>query len=149
MKIQKDLQYIKEDTTAVKKRTMELNTAKERCSMNLRMLVDDSFAEKPLPSLIDQYNNGAISGGRNSQGWIGSARSQSKVSLKDQANSPGFRSKDANGRSDSTCNTNSGLTVARKWRIHAQVTLLAYFSYFLTFAVGWSKGVQVYWSING
>ncbi|TYJ12878.1 hypothetical protein E1A91_A10G011000v1 [Gossypium mustelinum] len=118
--IQNDLQFIKEDTTAVKKRTMELYTAKERCSMNLRMLVDDFSAEKPLPSLIDQYNNGAISGGRNSQGWIGSARSQTKVSLKDQANSPGFRSKDANCGSDSTCNTNSGLTAARKRRIHAQ-----------------------------
>ncbi|PPD77958.1 hypothetical protein GOBAR_DD25130 [Gossypium barbadense] len=116
--IQNDLQYIKEDTTAVKKRTMELYTAKERCSMNLRMLVDDFSAEKPLPSLIDQYNNGAITGGRNSQGWIGSARSQSRVSY--QANSPGFRSKDANGGSDSTCNTDSGLTVARKRRIHAQ-----------------------------
>ncbi|KAK8330541.1 hypothetical protein V6Z12_A10G011800 [Gossypium hirsutum] len=118
--IQNDLQFIKEDTTAVKKRTMELYTAKERCSMNLRMLVDDFSAEKPLPSLIDQYNNGAISGGRNSQGWIGSARSQTKVSLKDQVNSPGFRSKDANCGSDSTCNTNSGLTAARKRRIHAQ-----------------------------
>ncbi|KAK8618268.1 hypothetical protein V6N13_132268 [Hibiscus sabdariffa] len=118
--IKTDLQYIKEDTTAVKKRTMELYTAKKRCSRNLRMLVDDSFAAKTLPSLVDQHNNGTISGGCNSQGWIGSASSQRKVNLKDQGSSQGFRSKDAYDGSDSAYDTNSGVAVARKRRIHAQ-----------------------------
>ncbi|KAE8728696.1 ankyrin repeat-containing protein [Hibiscus syriacus] len=65
-----------EDTTAVKKRTMELYMAKKRCSMNIRMLVDDSLAVKTLPLSIDQHNNGTISGGCNSQGWIGSMMGQ-------------------------------------------------------------------------
>ncbi|KAK8524306.1 hypothetical protein V6N13_015334 [Hibiscus sabdariffa] len=120
--IKTDLQYIKEDTTAVKKRTMELYMAGKRCSMNLRMLVDDSLAAKTLPLSIDQHNNGTISGGCNSRGWIGSASSQRKVSLKDQASShsQGFRSKNAHDGSDSSYHTNSGLALARKRQIHAQ-----------------------------
>ncbi|XVF27967.1 hypothetical protein REPUB_Repub14bG0154900 [Reevesia pubescens] len=117
--IQTDLQYIKADITAVEKRGIELYSTKERCSVKLRMLVDDSFVAKTLPSLIDKHNNGIISGARNLQGWMGSASSQNKVDVKAQASSQGFGSKDACG-SDSAYGPNSGLAVARKRRVHAQ-----------------------------
>ncbi|KAE8664452.1 E3 ubiquitin-protein ligase COP1 [Hibiscus syriacus] len=118
--VKTDLQYIKEDTASVKKRIMELYMAKERRSMNIRMLIDDSLAAKTLPLSIDQHNNGTISGGCKSQGWLGSASPQRTVGLKDQTSSWGFRSKDANDGLDSSYDTNSGLAVARKRRIHAQ-----------------------------
>ncbi|OMO76872.1 hypothetical protein CCACVL1_15331 [Corchorus capsularis] len=117
--IQADLQYIKEDINAVEKRSIELYRAKERCSVKLRMLVDDSFAAKTFPSLVDKNSNGKF-GARNLQGWMGSASSQNKVDVKAQASSQGFRSKDAYGGSDSAYDTNSGLAVARKRRVHAQ-----------------------------
>ncbi|XP_022720667.1 E3 ubiquitin-protein ligase COP1-like [Durio zibethinus] len=118
--IQSDLQYIKEDIIAVEKRSMELYRTKERCSMKLRMLVDDSFAAKTLPSLIDKHNNGITTVVHNLQGWMRSASSQNKVDVKAQASSQGFRGKDAYGGSDSAYDTNSGLAVARKRRVHAQ-----------------------------
>ena len=126
MKIQSDLQYIKEDISTVQKRSTELYRAKERCSVKQRMLVDDSFAEKTLPLLIDKHNKGITTGAHNLLDWMGSASSLNKVDVKDQASSQRFRSKDAGG-SDSAYDTNSGLAVARKRRFHAHVSCLAYF----------------------
>ncbi|XVE51040.1 hypothetical protein DITRI_Ditri02bG0006500 [Diplodiscus trichospermus] len=120
MKIQSDLQYIKEDIIAVEKCSIELYRAKERCSTKQRMLVDDSFAAKTLPSLVDKHNNGITTGARNFQGRMGSTSSQNKVDIKAQGSSQGFRSKDAHGGSNSAYDTNSGLAVARKRRVHAQ-----------------------------
>ncbi|KAE8686371.1 E3 ubiquitin-protein ligase COP1 [Hibiscus syriacus] len=114
--IQTDLQYIKEDISAVQKRRTELYRAKERCSVKLRMLVDDSFTAKALPSLIDKHKNGNTSGARRT----GSAISQNKFDAKAQVSSLGFRSNNAYGESDSAYDINSGLAVARKRRVHAQ-----------------------------
>lgn len=124
MKIQNDLQYIKEDITAVEKRSIKLYRAKEGCSVKLRMLVDDSFPAKTLPSLIDKHDNGITTGARNLQSWMSLASSQNKVDVKAQASSQGFRS---NGGSDSAYDTNSVLALARKRRVHSQVTCLSYF----------------------
>ncbi|XWS15516.1 hypothetical protein CRYUN_Cryun34aG0007000 [Craigia yunnanensis] len=118
--IQSDLQYIKEDITAAEKRSIELFRAKERCSLKMGMLVDDSFAARTLTSLIDKHSNGIKTGAHNIQGWMCSASSQNKVYVKTQASSQGFRSKDAYDGLDSACDTNSGLAVARKRRVHAQ-----------------------------
>ena len=87
MKIQSDLQYIKEDITAAEKRSIELYRAKERCSLKMRMLVDDSFTAITLPSLNDKHSNGIKTGAHNLQGWMGSANSQNKVYGKAQASS--------------------------------------------------------------
>ncbi|XWS19349.1 hypothetical protein CRYUN_Cryun31cG0007800 [Craigia yunnanensis] len=117
--IQSDLQYIKEDITTVEKRSIELYRAKERWSVKQRMLVDDSFAAKTLPLLIDKHNKGITTGAHNLLDWMGSASSLNKVDVKAQVSSQGFRSKDAGG-SDSAYDTNSGLAVARKRWVHAQ-----------------------------
>ncbi|XP_017978848.1 PREDICTED: E3 ubiquitin-protein ligase COP1 [Theobroma cacao] len=118
--IQNDLQYIKEDINAVEKRSIELYRAKERCSVKLRMLVDNSFAAKTSPSLIDEHNNSIMSGAHNLRGWMGSASFQNNVDVKAQTSSQGIRSKDAYGGSDLVYETNSGLAAARKRRVHAQ-----------------------------
>ncbi|XVF87805.1 hypothetical protein PTKIN_Ptkin18bG0150400 [Pterospermum kingtungense] len=119
-KIQNDLQYIKEDIGAVEKRSIEFYRAKDRCPMKLRMLVDDSFPAKTLPALIDKHNNGVTTGAHNLQGWMSLANTRNKVDVKAQASSQGFRSKDAYGGSDSAYDTNSGLSAARKRRVHSQ-----------------------------
>ncbi|KAK8973662.1 hypothetical protein V6N11_044634 [Hibiscus sabdariffa] len=118
--IQTDLQYIKEDISSVEKCCTELYRAKERCSVKLRMLVDDSFTAKVPPALIDKHKNGNTSGARNLEGWMGLAISENKFDAKAQASSLGFRSNDAYGGSDLAHDTNSGLAVARKRRVHAQ-----------------------------
>ncbi|XWS12895.1 hypothetical protein CRYUN_Cryun37aG0129400 [Craigia yunnanensis] len=98
--IQTDLQYVKEDITAVEKRSIELYRA-------------------------------------NLQGWMDSASSQNKVDVKAQSGSQGFRSKDAYRGSDSAYDTNSGLAVARKRRVHAQFNDLQ--QYYLQKRRHWTK----------
>ncbi|KAG8059305.1 hypothetical protein GUJ93_ZPchr0002g24846 [Zizania palustris] len=52
--IQTDLQYIKEDISAVERHRLELYRTKERYSMKLRMLLDDPAASKMWPSPMDK-----------------------------------------------------------------------------------------------
>ncbi|NP_001145835.1 E3 ubiquitin-protein ligase COP1-like [Zea mays] len=52
--IQSDLQYIKEDISAVERHRVELYRTKERYSMKLRMLLDEPTAQKMWPSPMDK-----------------------------------------------------------------------------------------------
>lgn len=119
--IQADLQCIKEDIYAVKKHRIELYTARGRCLAKLRTF-DDVTAVKPYPSLVDRHSSGTISNPHNIQGWIGSSDAQSKeTDEKAQISFRGLQMKDAYGGHDSLYASQSGLTTARKQRVHAQL----------------------------
>lgn len=99
----------------------ELHRARERCLAKLRTL-DDPTAVKPWPSFIDKHSNGNTSSSCNIPGWIGSCNTLSKKNdEKAQGSSQGLQTKDPYGGSNSQYATQSGVTTARKRRIHAQV----------------------------
>ncbi|GJZ43300.1 E3 ubiquitin protein ligase COP1-like protein [Tanacetum coccineum] len=114
--VQNDLQYIKEDINAVERHRIELHRAKERCSVKLRMLADDSTVKTSWPSLMDKRNSSSMSMGNMA---VGSQHSR----LPDAhapASSLAFPRKDACSGSDSQ-STQAGVSVARKRRVHAQI----------------------------
>ncbi|KAL4585386.1 hypothetical protein LXL04_010005 [Taraxacum kok-saghyz] len=100
--IQKDLGYIKEDINAVERHRIELHRARERCSVKLRILTDDSTVKTSWPSLMDKRNGSSMPG--------------PQTRLPDLQNSNTQR-KDACTGSDSQ---NTATTVARKRRVHSQ-----------------------------
>nr|GEU63467.1 E3 ubiquitin-protein ligase COP1-like [Tanacetum cinerariifolium] len=121
--IQNDLHYIKEDIHAVERQKIELYRARERCSVKPRMLSDDPNVRSSWPSLMDKRNssNMSIGNGAHSQFRLGAAvRSQSRNADKSApVTSHAVQRKDACSGSDSQ-NTQPGVSVARKRRVHAQ-----------------------------
>lgn len=112
--MQTHLQFIKEDIGAVERRRMDLYRARDRYSVKLRMLGGDdsiSGARKSWPSSIDN-NTSSLSGRAGMSSW----NLQSK-----KLDGWGLQKKDALSASDSQYMTQSGLAVARKKRVHAQV----------------------------
>lgn len=107
LQIQNDLQYIKDDVNAVERHRIELHRARERCLVKPRMISDDSTVKTTSwPSLMDKRNSS-----------MGAGSQQSKLHDK---------RKDACSGSDSQ-NTQAGVSVARKRRVHAQVTSLFFY----------------------
>ncbi|KAK6917805.1 WD40 repeat [Dillenia turbinata] len=119
--IQTDLQYIKEDINAVERHRIDLYRMRERYSVNLRMLVDDSTATKARLSPIEKNNASIHSIAHSTQGRIFSGNSQvKKPETKALVSSQGPLKKDACSGSDSQLVTQSGLALARKRRVHTQ-----------------------------
>lgn len=121
--IQNDLQYVKEDTNAVERHRIELYRARDRYSVKLRMLADDSMSTKAWSSSIDKNSSGLISTSHNTHGGMHTANFQyKKTEGKAQVSSPGGpQRKDAFSGLSSQNMSQSGLAVARKKRVMLQV----------------------------
>ncbi|KAI3495159.1 hypothetical protein L1887_37359 [Cichorium endivia] len=120
--IQNDLQYIKEDINAVERQRVELYRARERYSVKLRMLSDDPTVRSSWPSLMDKRNSSNMRIGNTVQGkfWLGGGGSQSRgIDVQPPITSQLLQRKDACSGADSQ-NTQPGVAVARKRRVHAQ-----------------------------
>ncbi|XP_020517456.1 E3 ubiquitin-protein ligase COP1 isoform X2 [Amborella trichopoda] len=120
--VQTDLQYIKEDVSAVERHRIELYRVKERYSVKLQMLLDDPMAATGFPTSSDKHNNGLSSNVHGTQGVAVSESFQNKKSeVKGQGSSQGIQRKDTfNGSDSQNVLGQSGLAVARKRRVHAQ-----------------------------
>lgn len=119
--IQTDLHYIKEDINAVERHRIDLYRARDRYSVKLRMLGDDSNTRKSWLSSIDKNSSGIITSSLNARGGSSAGSLQNKKGDgKAQANSHGHQRKDSLTGSDSQCLNQSGLSVVRKKRVHAQ-----------------------------
>ncbi|XP_074273048.1 E3 ubiquitin-protein ligase COP1 [Silene latifolia] len=117
--IQADLQFIKEDISAVERHRMELYRARDRYSVKLRMLGDDPTQK--WPSTADKCGGGFSSGSRSSLGGLAAGSFHNKkMDGKAQLNSHGPSRKDALSGLDSQYISQSGLAVMRKKRIHTQ-----------------------------
>ncbi|KAJ0054632.1 hypothetical protein Pint_01951 [Pistacia integerrima] len=119
--VQTDLHYIKEDINAVERHRIDLYRARDKYSIKLRMLGDDSTARKPWLSSIDKNSGGLSSSSLHMRGGMPSGNlQQKKVDGKAQVSSYGLQRKDSLTGSDSQCFNQSGLSVVRKKRVHAQ-----------------------------
>ena len=97
------------------------------------MLGDDPRAKLSWPSLIEKRGGGVLPcfPGPQSQCHMGSSTSHNwKADEKTPSGSQIIQIKDANSDLDSQQLTQSGLLVARKKRVHAQVTYLIRLSIF-------------------
>lgn len=111
LQVQTDLQFIKEDISAVERHRLDLYRARDRYSLKLRMLGDDSSARKSRSSSIDNIHGG-----------MSTANFQTrKVDGRGQVSSAGLHRKDGVSGSDQQNVNQSGLAVVRKKRVHAQV----------------------------
>ncbi|KAL4562992.1 hypothetical protein LXL04_027023 [Taraxacum kok-saghyz] len=117
--IQNDLQYIKEDINAVERQRLELHRAREKYSVKLRMLSDDPHnVRSSWPSLMDKRNSSNMSNGNSvqSQFWKGGRGDvKAPVTVTSQLG----QKKDGFSGGDSH-NSQHGVAVARKRRVHAQ-----------------------------
>lgn len=105
---------------------VELNRARARYSVKLRMLSDDPTVKSSWPSLMDKRNNTNMSIGNSVQAQLrlGGGASQSRPAhVPAPVSSQAVQRKDACNGSDSQ-NTQPGVTVASKRRVHAQVNEL-------------------------
>ncbi|TYI55882.1 hypothetical protein E1A91_D11G170700v1 [Gossypium mustelinum] len=119
--IQTDLQFIKEDINSVERHRVDLYRARDRYSVKLRMLVDDSSTRKPWSSSMDKNNSGIVSSSLNIRGGMPAGNLQNKkIDGKTQLSGHVSQRKDALSGADSQGFNQSGLSVARKKRIHAQ-----------------------------
>ncbi|KAF2284863.1 hypothetical protein GH714_031400 [Hevea brasiliensis] len=118
--VRTDLQYIKEDIDAVERHRIELYRVRDRYSMKLWMLGDDPNVRKPWPSTLDKNSGGAISSSFSARGGVTAGNLPTKkMDGKSQVSSHGLQRKDTLSGSDSQHNQ-SGLSVVRKKRVHAQ-----------------------------
>lgn len=120
--IQTDLQYIKEDISAVERHRLELYRTKERYSMKLRMLLDEPAASKMWPSPMDKPS-GLFP--PNSRGPLSTSNpgglQNKKLDLKGQISHQGFQRRDVLTCSDPpSAPIQSGNVIARKRRVQAQ-----------------------------
>ncbi|XP_048327900.2 E3 ubiquitin-protein ligase COP1 [Ziziphus jujuba] len=119
--VQTDLQFIKEDISAVERHRIDLYRARDRYSLKLRMLGDDSSARKPWASSVDKTNSGPMSSSYNLYGGMSTANMQiKKVDGRGQVSSGGLQRKDGVSGSDPQFVNQSGLAIVRKKRVHAQ-----------------------------
>ncbi|KAL3519404.1 hypothetical protein ACH5RR_017553 [Cinchona calisaya] len=122
--LQTDLQYIKEDINAVERRRIELYRSRDRYLTNLRMLGDDPHAKLAWPLVTEKHGGGGVLRsfpGSQSQCHMGSPTSHNwKGDEKTPSGSQIIQRKDAYSGLDSQQLTQSGLSLARKKRVHAQ-----------------------------
>lgn len=121
--MQSDLQFIKEDINVVERHRMDLYRARDRYSVKLRMLGNDSMMEKAWTS-SNKNNGGTLSGYCNSMGRIATMNSDAKRA---QASCQGLQQKDSSSGSDLQHSSQAGQAVLRKKRVHAQVGSLHYY----------------------
>ncbi|XVF71830.1 hypothetical protein PTKIN_Ptkin12aG0071100 [Pterospermum kingtungense] len=120
-KVQTDLQFIKEDINSVERHRIDLYRARDRYTVKLRMLGDDSSTRKPWPSFIDKNSSGIVSSSLNVRGVMSAGNLQNKlIDGKAQASGHGPQRKDALSEADSQGFNQSGLSIARKKRVHTQ-----------------------------
>ncbi|KAG4137741.1 hypothetical protein ERO13_D07G090375v2 [Gossypium hirsutum] len=120
--VQTDLHFIKEDINSVERHRIDLCCARDRYSLKLRMLGDDSSTRKPWDSSIERNSSGIASSSLNVRVGMSAGNLQNKKSDgKTQVSGHGAQRKDALSGADSQGFNQSGLFVARKKRIHAQV----------------------------
>lgn len=101
---------------------MELYRARDRYSVKLHMLGDDSSARKSRSSSIDKNSSDLISSSLTARGAMTTRNLQNKkADGKSQVTSHGLPRKDALSGSESQHINPSILSVARKKRVHAQV----------------------------
>ncbi|KAI9082216.1 hypothetical protein K1719_035639 [Acacia pycnantha] len=117
--VQTDLQFIKEDISAVDKHRMELYRARDRYSVKLRML-DESGSRKSWQSPMDKTSSGHISSPLNMRGALSSGSLPKKLDGKGQVSSHGIQRKEAISGSDSQFLNQSSLALIKKKRVHAQ-----------------------------
>ncbi|XP_050206740.1 E3 ubiquitin-protein ligase COP1 isoform X1 [Mercurialis annua] len=118
--VRSDLQYIKEDVEAVEKHRMELYRVRDRYSMKLRMLGNDPNMRNLRPSTHEKSNSGVISSSFSGRGGMTTGNLPTKkMDGKAQGSSHGLQRKDSLTGLDSQFNQ-SGLSVVRKKRVHAQ-----------------------------
>ncbi|XVE72461.1 hypothetical protein DITRI_Ditri11bG0041000 [Diplodiscus trichospermus] len=119
--VQTDLQFIKEDINSVERHRIDLYRARDRYSVKLRMLGDDSSTRKPWPSSIDKNSSGIVSSTVNVRGLMSVGNLQNKkIDGKVEVSGHGPQRKDALHGADSQGLNQSGLSVPRKKRVHAQ-----------------------------
>lgn len=128
MQIQTDLQYIKEDISAVERHRLELYRTKERYSMKLRMLLDDPAAPKMWASPLDKASSFFLPNSRAPLSPSCPVSLQNKkLDLKAQVSHQGFQRRDALACSDPpSAPIQSSNVIARKRRVQAQVRFLCY-----------------------
>ncbi|KAK1378343.1 E3 ubiquitin-protein ligase COP1 [Heracleum sosnowskyi] len=120
--IQAELRYIKEDINVVERQRIELYRAQERYAVKPKMLTEDTSTKKAWPSLVDKHGSGIMSSPnvqgqcRMASGSLQDRRADAKALRSSQM----LQRKDACSGSDSPHNTQSGVSAARKRRIHAQ-----------------------------
>ncbi|XP_028757990.1 E3 ubiquitin-protein ligase COP1-like [Neltuma alba] len=117
--VQTDLQFIKEDISAVDKHRMELYRARDRYSVKLRML-DESGSRKSWHSSMDKASGGHLSSPLNMRGALSSGSLPKKLDGKGQVSSHGIQRKEAISGSDSQYLNQSSLALIKKKRVHAQ-----------------------------
>lgn len=119
--MQIDLQFIKEDISAVERHRMELSRARDRYSMKLRKAGDDMKAREPWLTLMDKRNDGPTSTSLNTWGVVSAGNFQNKkADSRSQVSTYGLYKKDSLSGAEPQVN-HTGLSVARKKRVHAQV----------------------------
>ncbi|KAL1805870.1 hypothetical protein ACET3Z_028938 [Daucus carota] len=120
--IQAELRYIKEDIGVVERQRIDLYRARERYAVKPKMLTEDASTKTAWPSLVDKRSSGIMSSpnvqgqSRMASGSLQDRRADALALRSSQI----FQRKDACSGSDSPHNTQSGVSAARKRRIHAQ-----------------------------
>ncbi|XVF81561.1 hypothetical protein PTKIN_Ptkin15bG0164300 [Pterospermum kingtungense] len=118
--VQTDLQFVKEDVNSVERHRIDLYRARDRYSVGLRMHGDDTSTRKPWPSSIDKNTSRIFSSSLNVRGVMSAENPQNKkIGGKAQVSGHASQRKDTVSGADSQGNQ-SGLSVARKKRVHAQ-----------------------------
>ncbi|XP_050935571.1 E3 ubiquitin-protein ligase COP1 isoform X2 [Cucumis melo] len=118
--VQTDLQFIKEDISTVERHRMELSRARDRYSMKLRKAGDDMKAREPWLTLMDKRNDGPTSTSLNTWGVVSAGNFQNKkADSRSQVSTYGLYKKDSLNGAEPQVN-HTGLSVARKKRVHAQ-----------------------------
>lgn len=121
LQIISDLQYIKKDIRAVERRRIELYRIRDRSSAKLKMLDDDPFSRSARSSLIDKHGGATISRTSLTSALNRSDLQNRKTDARTSASYLPPR-KDSHGGSENHNPTQSGLVLARKKRVHAQVS---------------------------
>lgn len=123
--MQNDLQYIKEDLNAVERHRIELYRARDRCSVKLKMLSDSPMGMRSHTS-TDRSFSGLACNSCTAQGGVALNSQYKKDEGKVQLNPIATLSKDSSFSGPTSQHVNqSGLSVTRKKRVHAQVRQVA------------------------
>lgn len=116
--IQADLQFIKEDVNAVERFRTELYRAKERFSVKLWMLNQETITERARGLFTEKQGSGSNCSAHSLQGQMGS---QDKIAdAKVQLSSQSIQRKDVYSGLDLQSVSPSAPAVARKRRVHLQ-----------------------------
>ncbi|XP_075663752.1 E3 ubiquitin-protein ligase COP1-like isoform X2 [Castanea sativa] len=116
--IQADLHFIKEDVNAVERFRTELYRAKERSSLKLQMLNDETIAERARALFTEKQGSGSNCSAHSLQRQMGS---QDKIAdAKVQLSSQSLQRKDVYSGLDLQSVSPSAPATARKRRVHLQ-----------------------------